>query len=298
MARRLVLCLVLALVVLAAPASSAPVPPVPRRGLPASEGAVSYLEYRLSQELVPARSHESHVTRCPRGTVVTGGGVYLTGGTPADEVASSAPYDGGDRDGRPDDGWFAEVNSGAPGGTMTTYAVCAPFLVTYVSRTATVAPGKRQSATASCPAGETVIGGGARTGGTSRKTTLGATTHAAFFRAWRGSANNGTGRAIEVTAIAVCMRIPTPVGVLTSDGGAVGVGRTSHLDLGCQVNGGRHPTGGGSSVSGGLLGEIAGTRPVDDGSDGDTIPDDAWETWVNNESGGDLTVRTSSVCFS
>jgi len=42
---------------------------------------------------------------CPSGTHVTSGGGQVTGDTEVTRLHSSSPFDGGDRDKRPDDGW-------------------------------------------------------------------------------------------------------------------------------------------------------------------------------------------------
>jgi hypothetical protein len=62
--------------------------------------------------------------RCPTGTQVTGGGVYITGSDTGTEVATTAPFDAADADSRPDDGWTAYANGSVAPQTMTTFAVC------------------------------------------------------------------------------------------------------------------------------------------------------------------------------
>jgi hypothetical protein len=58
-----------------------------------------------------------------------------------------------------------------------------------------------------------------------------------------------------------------------------------------------HLAGGGVRVPNGLKGEIAGLRPLDDGSDGDDAPDDGWEVWTNNETSSDHERVTQFMCL-
>jgi hypothetical protein len=71
---------------------------------------------------VPAVDNSRVQARCPKGTHVSGGGAGT--GNFAGDVNESKPYDGGDADSVPDDGWSARFND--TGGLLFTdvFAIC------------------------------------------------------------------------------------------------------------------------------------------------------------------------------
>ena len=97
---------------------------------------------------------------CPGGTKVTGGGVSGNGGELV--IHRSIPIDGGDIDTTPDDGWSTYVTNTSGGSvTVTSYAVCAGSLkLRYAFAPKAVAPTSAGKATAGCPKGTVVVGGG------------------------------------------------------------------------------------------------------------------------------------------
>ena len=68
--------------------------------------------------------------KCPRGTHVVGGGAFSSAGFNGGAgmmLNSSNPFDGGDGNSIPDDGWIAYVDvfNPAPSDDFTVYAICA-----------------------------------------------------------------------------------------------------------------------------------------------------------------------------
>jgi hypothetical protein len=269
-------------------------------GLPATGSATTtssgFFTYVAVSTNAPAHRQTAKVANCPPGTVVTGGGAYSTGTSLAVEVATTAPYDDRDRNRRPEDGWKAEVNTGAGAETITSYAICAPFTgVAYVHKALKLPAQKRRGTHVSCPsAAFRVLGGGGLTSSRSTKSVL-ATTGTDDEGGWGASANNGTSKPKRLTVYAVCMRIPLGVNWYFEGGDdTYEPGQTSASYL---CDSGDWVTGGGTGVfAGGLAGEIASTAPIDDVSDGDSAPDDGWVSYVNNETGADLPGGTILVC--
>jgi hypothetical protein len=244
---------------------------------------IEYFSYVIESKPAPSQAQTARRAFCPRGSVVIGGGVYTSGTTTEDEVATSAPFDGKDRDRKPDDGWLGEINTGPLDAEMTTIAICVPFLgIKYVKGEMSVRAGRRGVDSTRCPdSASQVVTGGVKTPGTSTKITLGGLfDENNGMRKWDVEVNNGTAKRIVVKRYAVC-RNP-----------AFGIFTTSSLTLPAppgqsafQVSctGDLHLAGGGVRVPYGLKGEIAGLRPFDDGSDLNDAPDDGWEVFTNNE---------------
>ncbi len=146
--------------------------------------------------------------RCPAGTKVTGGGVTTdSSGTSKVTVAASEPFDGADRGSRPDDGWLASSNNGTTRSQdMAVTAICAEsghFDYRHSARKP-LPNDTEASATAGCPVGTSVTGGGVDNSGTD----LGAEIESTFpdpDEDWVGRANNdSTGQAATMQTFAIC----------------------------------------------------------------------------------------------
>lgn len=151
--------------------------------------------------------------RCGGGRHVLGGGIFIA--TSESFVNSTYPYDGSDRDRRPDDGWAGRVLDTVGGiGGMEAYAICkAGPMPTYRRATARgVEAGSAGGPRARCPRAEHVSGGGVRISGPGNR---GAVTGTRPIDrgdgdevpddAWRGSGLNLSGTPKRVTAFAVCL---------------------------------------------------------------------------------------------
>lgn len=65
--------------------------------------------------------------KCPKGSVVAGGGAYITGATADGHVVATRPYDSADKGKVPEDGWEAGLqNTGASVLSASSHAVCLP----------------------------------------------------------------------------------------------------------------------------------------------------------------------------
>jgi hypothetical protein len=256
------------------------------------EGVYSYVTTSR-----PAASgvQTANVARCPDGTVVLGGGVHTSGTSLADEVATTAPFDGRDGDRRPDDGWIGEVNTGGAPATMTTYAICAPFGgVVYPARSKDVRSGTRELAVVGCPRTHRGVGGGVRTIGTSTRTVVAESSRR--LGGWRGAVNNDLAKRTTFTTHAICIRASVIGAVTITNGNQAPPGR-SFLQQTCFTVDPTHAISGGGSIDGGLQGELAGLFPIDDGSDADSVRDDGWQIETNNQSSGNLSRGISVNCY-
>ena len=111
---------------------------------------------------VPAGKQATQKLACPQGMHVLSGGAYTSGSSLEDEVAGSAPFDGRDRDKRPDDGWKGEINAGPEDETMRTYAICSNTLkAVYKDEELDYSPtGLVEGVSVGCAVDTTPIGGG------------------------------------------------------------------------------------------------------------------------------------------
>ncbi|MGH2973510.1 MAG: hypothetical protein ACRDLL_01385 [Solirubrobacterales bacterium] len=164
---------------------------------------------------------------CPSGTKLTGGGVSTEGDSPKVEVAASKPFDGPDANSTPD-GWLGSGNNGTNSAkTLNVTAACADSgHYKYVhSATRPLPNNSEASASASCPVGTSVTGGGVENSGVD----IGAEIESSFplpDTDWIGRANNdNTGQAETVQTFAICKVTQTDFVGTFSEGGTV----TFHL---------------------------------------------------------------------
>ena len=152
---------------------------------------------------------------CPPGKKLTGGGVdgapisfsqKRRGGIPAPELAASYPEDGPDENSRRDDRWVGAVGRG----DITVDAVCAKKAGTfkYVHSAREVVPSgvSAGSATARCPVGTEVTGGGANITGINPgiEMVVSAPDASGEHQNWQAFATNSSGEDQEIQAFAIC----------------------------------------------------------------------------------------------
>jgi hypothetical protein len=281
MTRPLRLTLLMATACLALPAGAA--------AASFTAGPMTYVE-RSAQAAPDAQTAKT--AKCPSGTHVTGGGAYTDGPTVDDEVATSAPVDGKDLDKRPDDGWLAEINTGAGAAReIEAYAICAAFgKLQYLSSSTSVGPNDDATTHVACPEGTRPLGGGVATTSASTAVALRRTfpwnrpNSDMFWDGWLGTANNLGAKSRTVTAYVICRSLnDNDYNFTGSFDSVTPLGQSDASSPSCT--GDFHATGGGASIDGGLQGEVASTLPEDDSADSDEAPDDAWQGWFNNESG-------------
>ncbi len=86
----------------------------------------SYRVVKTQRKALPNGAQVDGIAACPKGTKVSSGGVLITGTNDALEVASSAPWDSGDGNSTPDNGWHGVANNDISGSAqkMQVFAVC------------------------------------------------------------------------------------------------------------------------------------------------------------------------------
>jgi hypothetical protein len=86
----------------------------------------SYRVVKTQKKALPNGAQLDDIAVCPKGTKVSSGGVLITGTSDALEVASSAPWDSGDANSTPDNGWHGVANNDGSGTAqkMQVFAVC------------------------------------------------------------------------------------------------------------------------------------------------------------------------------
>jgi hypothetical protein len=152
---------------------------------------------------------------CPPGKKLTGGGVDGTpinfsrkrrGGIPAPEIAASYPEDGPDENSKRDDRWVGAVGRG----NITVDAVCAKKAGTfkYVRSAREFLPSgvSAGSATARCPVGTEVTGGGADITSINPgiEIVVSSPDASGAHQNWSAFATNSTGEDEEIQAFAIC----------------------------------------------------------------------------------------------
>ncbi len=256
------------------------------------------LSYRSESTPVADGAQDGTPVKCPAGTHVAGGGVYITGIDTDIEVATSAPFYNG-----PDEGWtgYANNDSGAPQ-TVTTHAICAKSgSYKYRSKSQPVPDGSQVAVTVRCPDGTRAAGGGVYIEGT--YTGFEVATSAPFDGpdadtkpddGWSGSANNVAG--VGATAMSTDVICATSGKYrYRSDLKPVADGSQVGLSVGCPD--GARAVAGGVAISGsGDTGISVATSAPSDGSDIDTKPDDGWTGYANNDSGMPQTMSTEAIC--
>ena len=115
---------------------------------------------------LPAGSPVKRRASCSEGAAVSGG-TSITGDLSQFRLHASYPVDGGDADTVPDDGWRSQVAYTGAGGDSIRFTVHCLSGVALSYRTATVVlePASWRAASAVCPKGSAVVGGGARVSG-------------------------------------------------------------------------------------------------------------------------------------
>ena len=177
---------------------------------------------------------------CPAGTVVWGGGVAFFGSPDANlTVNTSNPNGSG--------GWAARVNN--TGATSTQFevdAICAnkPKGYKIVSQMADNPPGTQSHSTATCPSGDTLLGGGTL----STADQVAAILTSAWPRSsakFTGYMYNGTTSDANFIVYAICGHKPAGYKIV-SESGPIGPGATLEEGIGCPT--GTSALGGGAQA--------------------------------------------------
>jgi hypothetical protein len=132
--------------------------------VPAAAEAAAFgrLSYKVHGPVtIPMDAAGTVSVACPAGSHVLGGGQYVFAATDDAVLHTSAPFDGGDGDAIPDDGWRSTVDSlfgSQP--QVTEFAICSTKKPAYRSTTRTMAAPGEARMLRHCPKGEAVLGGG------------------------------------------------------------------------------------------------------------------------------------------
>lgn len=165
--------------------------------------------YPRKRVATPKRKRTAATVSCTGGGHVLSGGGFVTGPTGSQRLVASGPFDSNDRGRQPDDGWRVAVdNLGTKRRALTAVAICArvPGL-TYRKREFRAPKRARTHAIATCPAGQSVLGGGVRHSVPFASTALVASAYpSANPTRWVTEIDNLGGKAATGRAFAICHR--------------------------------------------------------------------------------------------
>jgi hypothetical protein len=261
-------------------------------------GQAGGLKYVRTGTSVSLGGFEDRNARCGGAWHVFGGGVSISGPTISGQLESTAPFDGDDANGHPDDGWLGEVsNLGSVPLTLKTYAVCSHASPDYGQATSqTFAVGSISSASTSCGAPQRAVGGGIRSLTVPGNTHLVHTLPSADLAEWEGGVYADAGppdaafRTYEICAGGVDASFESQDEEIESAPASAAVS--------ADCPGGTHVTGGGASIEATIANSrnswINTSRPFD-GNDPGHVPDDGWTARVQLGAGADG-VSAYAVC--
>ena len=253
------------------------------------------LEYVLSKEKnLPAGKVAFKRANCPNDTKVTGGGIQIIGGNTATGIRSSAPFDDGDSNEKPDDGWTGTAVSRSAGNKkIIALAVCSRTgRFSYVVDEGLMGP-NQTSADAVCPTGEPLAGGGVRllTSKKAENEGLVAAKMVPSEGGFYAVGNNQTNALGYIESYAICANSGSYEYVEREDTAPDGAqfGVASPCPNGTKVT-----SGGVEPVSTSVAVEVARVFPYRDGGQ---LPDDGWQSDINNNNtGAPVDFSTWAVC--
>jgi hypothetical protein len=162
--------------------------------------------------VVPKLSSGSVTATCPKGEHVSFGGLVAEFKAPPNAPKHPVVFPEGMRRTAPDR-WTVFGQSGVPdiGSRLTAIAYCDRGAVPgTASNTVAVAEHRTGSATATCPAGQVVVGGGYNSGASRAHLELMVRLERPTPTQWRVILRNIAPRATKITAIAYCAAGPAP----------------------------------------------------------------------------------------
>jgi hypothetical protein len=217
---------------------------------------------------------------CPTGTVPFGGGAEVTSFSTAANINTSIPTS---------NGWRADVNNASGSDTtFEVYAVCAKapryYQVVESSPIANPAFGEA-TATAACPVGTKVLGGGAYS--ESGDTAVNLNTTIPQGNAWRVDMNNGSAFSTAYEVYAVCAHKPGGYTVLSGNSVAAAAGQQSSAHVSCPAP--TVPLGGGIySSSDSTLVNVNTSTP--------NTSINGWDAYESNGSPSDASITPWVIC--
>jgi hypothetical protein len=242
--------------------------------------------------------------KCPAGTHVLGGGTHTTGGINKTTVGSSFPFDGGDGNTTPDDGWRSFATNKSDGNEkMQTFAVCTTRNdQSYTATVGIAVPhGGQALGETDCPDGEQVTGGGVEIALHHISIELGGSApfddidpdDSEEDDGWFAAANNTSGEpptSMTITAICTATGARSYVNAFTP----VATGEDEEFEADCPS--GTRGIGGGLRMgSFDPSNEVSSTAPLDD-ADRNSARDDGWRATMSNNSGSPVNIVVSAIC--
>ena len=141
---------------------------------------------------------------CPGRTRVLSGGASSFGSFGDSYISSSYPYDDGDRDKSPDDGWKTKISAFDSFVDLNAYAACSKLKPTYRSRRYEIAPMTLSTDEAvPCPDGDVIVHGGFK-GPTSVRPGSSFPLDGGTDHAWGLRPENVSDEDQKITGFAVC----------------------------------------------------------------------------------------------
>jgi len=259
-----------------------------------SAGGVNYVS---KGSTVAAKKTATITATCPKGTHVFSGGERNPGGFRSIFIRQTFPFDSGDKDKAPDDGWRVRVkNLAGKKEAVTTEAVCGKTSMSYRKRTISVAAHTgTDEQDVSCPNGTFAFGGGIRAPKTSKlflnsefpvRPTTGAPRAFGFFAA------NPAGKTTNATLYVGCGK-PAPIVVSQVQNG-ISVGTQGAAVAKCPSA--KHIYGGGvANTVGTLFAHINTDGPLPLSGH----PDRAWKSSMDvlsGAKGGPFQLVTYALC--
>ena len=262
----------------------------------AGSGGIFYGALRVVQVPKSGDGVTSKVRTCPSSHPhVTGGSAVITGDqSDLDlELKSSGPVNV-----RGPDRWhFDLTNSSHSGAQGAVGPICAAGKFAYPQKSFQIGAQQEAQASASCPRGTQLAGGGVLALGGDHRTEIGSSApqgNSRHPRAWAGTVNNGAHRAIGATVLAVCAEQGHYTVVHSAE---KPLPNNSQVSAIARCPAGSADSGGGVRITGlndGL--EVAGSEAFDSDDPGAT-PDEGWLATANNDASGRReTMLTFAVC--
>jgi hypothetical protein len=241
-------------------------------------GQVGGLKYVRTNAQLPLASFDDRKARCGGPWHVFGGGAAVTGPTISGQLESTAPFDGGDGNAQPDDGWLgAASNLGSVPLDLKTYAICSHTNPDYGQITSqTFAVDSISGGGIGCEAPPWTVGGGIESLTAPGNTHLVYTEPDPGLAEWAAGVYVDAGPAdAEFRVHAICAGVDAS---WEHEEEEIESGPASiSLDAGCPA--GTHVTGGGIAIETNVAGAehswINTSRPFD-GNDAGHVPDDGW----------------------
>jgi hypothetical protein len=230
-----------------------------------------------TQVSVPAGNAGSATATCPSGTVLTGGGF-------ASQISAQTKVYTQSKEGN---GWEVYLYNGSGSSQLVNaYAIClanTSGATTQALKQVSVPAGSTGSATATCPAGSIVTGGGYASQ-TSLSTEV--YTQSKSGNGWEVYLNNTTGSSQLVNAYAICLSGTSGSSTQILKQVSVSAGSTGSATAICSS--GSILTGGGYASQPTLQTKVYTQSKADNG----------WEVFMNNSSGASQLLNSYAICVS